>query len=237
MNNNNHRGSGCGLNLDAIKEKLMHVESGEGWSSSQVESVEREYRRFLELMKLFPNEQASPSVEVDTFWHYHILDTRKYAADCEQFFGYFLHHYPYVGIHGEDAAEMHRKAGERMRELYAQVYGVDDMQATFASQAFCGAQTAFCGAQTQAFCGAQASAFCGPTTGAAHTAFCGAASEAASNAAFCGAASTASGPAAPEASAISTKHAFCGASQPRAAFAPALPMTARPASCGAAAAA
>ena len=71
------------LDLDPIKVKLMHKESGEGWSLERANAVEFEYRRFLTLMKKYPHEQTSPLVDVDTFWHYHILDTMKYAADCE----------------------------------------------------------------------------------------------------------------------------------------------------------
>src|SRR5207237_341627 len=87
------------LDLEPVKNKLMHQASGEGWSLEHASAVEAEYRRFLYLMKTFPGEQTSPLEDVDTFWHYHILDTMKYAADCEQVFGYFLHHYPYVGMH------------------------------------------------------------------------------------------------------------------------------------------
>jgi hypothetical protein len=111
------------LDLDPIKLKLMHEESGEGWTPSYADEVEFEYRRFLYLMKKFPNEQAAPAFDVDVFWHYHILDTMKYAADCEAVFGYFLHHFPYVGLRGEEDLEFHYNVGERMRELYEQTYG------------------------------------------------------------------------------------------------------------------
>lgn len=111
------------LDLTPIKMKLMHVESGEGWSATRANAVEAEYRRFLFLMKKYPDAGASPTVDVDTFWHYHILDTMKYARDCEQVFGYFLHHYPYVGIgEGSDEGE-HVQAGERMREIYEAEFG------------------------------------------------------------------------------------------------------------------
>jgi hypothetical protein len=111
------------LDLAPIKMKLMHVESGEGWSALRADAVETEYRRFLFLMKKYPDAEASPTVDVDTFWHYHILDTLKYARDCEALFGYFLHHYPYVGIGaGADEGEQVR-AGERMREIYAAEFG------------------------------------------------------------------------------------------------------------------
>jgi hypothetical protein len=112
------------LDLTSIKIKLMHQQSGEGWSLDKANAVEKEYRRFLCLMKLFPHESMAPLVDVDTFWHYHILDTVKYAADCEQVFGYFLHHDPYVGLDGTDEDEQFRlDSGERMCELYENLFG------------------------------------------------------------------------------------------------------------------
>jgi hypothetical protein len=111
------------LDLDPIKVKLMHKESGEGWSLEQATAVEFEYRRFLCLMKLFPHEPVAPLFDVDIFWHYHILDTMKYAADCEQIFGYFLHHFPYAGLRGEDDEAAHLRVGARMQELYEATFG------------------------------------------------------------------------------------------------------------------
>jgi hypothetical protein len=110
------------LDLDPIKVKLMHEESGEGWSLAQAEAVESEYRRFLYLMKKFPEERAAPRVDVDIFWHYHILDTIKYARDCQAVFGYFLHHFPYVGLRGMEDLVAHQRVGERMRELYEETF-------------------------------------------------------------------------------------------------------------------
>jgi hypothetical protein len=111
------------LDLNPIKVKLMHKESGEGWSLEQANAVEFEYRRFLYLMKLFPHEQTAPLFDVDIFWHYHILDTLKYAADCEQIFGYFLHHFPYSGLRGEDDEAFHDRIGARMQGLYEATFG------------------------------------------------------------------------------------------------------------------
>lgn len=111
------------LDLDPIKVKLMHEESGEGWSLAYADAVEFEYRRFLYLAKKFPLEQAAPCFDVDVFWHYHILDTMKYAADCETVFGYFLHHFPYLGLRGDQDLEAHHRVGERMRELYEHTFG------------------------------------------------------------------------------------------------------------------
>src|SRR5689334_22983345 len=102
MNSYNECKSIVELDLDPIKVKLMHKESGEGWTLKQASAVEAEYRRFLYMMKVFPNEMLAPSEDIDTFWHYHILDTMKYARDCQEMSGYFLHHFPYAGMRGED---------------------------------------------------------------------------------------------------------------------------------------
>lgn len=181
------------LDLDPIKVKLMHVQSGEGWSLAKTEAVEREYRRFLILMKMYPNEPTAPLEDVDTFWHYHILDTMKYAADCESVFGYFLHHFPYVGMRGEeDAADLVR-IGARMQELYESTF---QESYAAAAAAFCtrapetATDAAFCtrGPETRAaFCTKAPetrAAFCtkAPETRAA---FCTRAPEPALNAAFC----------------------------------------------------
>lgn len=111
------------LDLEPIKAKLMHVPSGEGWSREKADAVDKEYRRFLCLMTLYPDEDTAPPVDVDTFWHYHILDTMKYARDCERAFGYFLHHYPYVGMRGGDDGQFRIDSGARMRTLYEATFG------------------------------------------------------------------------------------------------------------------
>jgi hypothetical protein len=118
MTSNNEFKAIADLDLDPIKVKLMHKESGEGWTLEYANAIEFEYRRFLYLMKKFPNEPAAPLFDVDIFWHYHILDTMKYAVDCDSVFGYFLHHFPYVGLRDEEDEVTHQRAGIRMQELY-----------------------------------------------------------------------------------------------------------------------
>ncbi|AVR95805.1 glycine-rich domain-containing protein [Pseudoduganella armeniaca] len=169
------------LDLDPIKVKLMHAESGEGWTLERANAVEFEYRRFLYLMKKFPNEQTAPLQDVDTFWHYHILDTLKYATDCQRVFGYFLHHFPYIGLRGEADEEAHERVGARMKELYeatfAEPYGRSAAAFSGApvkdAAAFSGApvRTAFSGAPHVAFSGAPQIAFSGAPV---RTAFSGA---------------------------------------------------------------
>jgi hypothetical protein len=121
------------LDLEAIKVKLIHKKSGEGWSHERANAIELEYKRFLYLMKTFPNEHTSPLVDVDTFWHYHILDTKKYAADCQKVFGFFLHHFPYVGMRGKEDEQALVRMGRRMQQLYEETFGEDYLKRMTAS--------------------------------------------------------------------------------------------------------
>jgi hypothetical protein len=56
-------------------------------------------------------------------WHTHILDTAKYAADSEQVFGFFLHHFPYFGLRGPDDETAMRAAYDRTRDLFRACFG------------------------------------------------------------------------------------------------------------------
>jgi hypothetical protein len=111
------------LDLEQIKQKLMHRKAGKGWTRERVDAVETEYRRFLCMAKSFRDAPIAPAADVDEFWHYHILDTKKYAADCEHVFGYFLHHFPYAGMRGRDDEEAMERIGERTRAMYEQMFG------------------------------------------------------------------------------------------------------------------
>jgi len=205
MISNNDFAAIAALDLTPIKVKLMHKESGEGWSLEKANAMEIEYRRFLYLMKAFPNDETAPQVDVDTFWHYHILDTMKYATDCEQVFGYFLHHYPYIGLRSEDDVVVQQQAGERMRELYESTFG----EAYFQFDAEAAADAAWCGrAPADVVETAARAAWCGRAPAAergSQTAWCGRApavtAEGATQTAWCGRA---------PADAVLAKTAWCG---------------------------
>src|SRR5688572_21747084 len=111
------------LDLDPIKLKLMDAEEGQGWTREYADRMEVAYKRYLTLLVKFPQETVAPTKDVDKFWHGHILDTMKYAEDCEQVFGFFLHHFPYFGMRGEEDAANLRRAAERMRSLHDQEFG------------------------------------------------------------------------------------------------------------------
>lgn len=111
------------IDLEPIMVKAMDAEEGYGWTLDFVQSVAEEYRRYLELCRLHPDEPLVPSCFVDDFWHLHILDTIKYADDCDRMFGAFLHHFPYFGMRGpQDEENLARSWNETLR-LYAGAFG------------------------------------------------------------------------------------------------------------------
>jgi hypothetical protein len=85
--------------------------------------AERDYRRFLTLHLRHPGRMLVPSALIDLVWHYHILDTRKYAEDCDRIFGYFLHHDPYFGIDGEESRRENLEAWEATLSLWEEEFG------------------------------------------------------------------------------------------------------------------
>lgn len=111
------------LDFTMIKLKLQDSDEGLGWSEEQCNAVEEEYKKFLALKRFYPDKDVVPHKELDAFWHQHILDTEKYANDCEVIFGYFLHHYPYFGMNGEQDAQNLTDAFEETKLLYKKHFG------------------------------------------------------------------------------------------------------------------
>jgi hypothetical protein len=113
------------LDLEPIKFKLMSKNSGLGWSLEFCDEVEQQYKRWMTLVGKYPNEHLVPSHFVDIFWHYHILDTQKYAADCIHSFGFFVHHYPYFGMQGEEEKANASKAWEETKKVFRNEFKVE----------------------------------------------------------------------------------------------------------------
>lgn len=110
------------LNFKKLKWKLTQS-SESTWSESTCDLAEIEYRKFLSLKKWYPKQPLVPSKLIDKFWHEHILDTKSYMEDCEKVFGYYIHHYPYFGIYGEDDQKNLQEAFNDTIKLYETHFG------------------------------------------------------------------------------------------------------------------
>jgi len=110
------------LDLEKLKWKLS--ESSESkMTKQQCLFAEQEYCRYLTLKKLYPSVELVPNKLVDEFWHAHILDTRAYHEDCNNMFGYYLHHFPYFGIHDQNDYQNLVTAFDKTKNLYEKHFG------------------------------------------------------------------------------------------------------------------
>lgn len=81
------------LNLDPVREKAM---SRHGWTQEKARALEDEYRDFLILLAENDRTISPWSDDLDLFWHEHILDTKRYAQDCNTIFGHIIQHDPHI---------------------------------------------------------------------------------------------------------------------------------------------
>ncbi len=109
------------LDLSHVRRKL--AAGGAGYSSSQLDTMEGEYRKFLALCRANAATKIVPCAGVDTIWHQHILDTIAYRRDCERIFGRFIDHYPYFGTRGPDDAQALIDAYDQTLRLYRAAFG------------------------------------------------------------------------------------------------------------------
>ena len=110
------------IDLEMVKTKLMEPEEGLGWTREQCDANEVEYKRYLHLCKLHGKGMV-PTKAIDQFWHYHILDTRAYHEDCQLVFGRYLHHFPYLGMRGEEDKRQLEAGFNRTASLYKKEFG------------------------------------------------------------------------------------------------------------------
>ncbi len=111
------------LDLEPIMIKVMDKGEGLGWSLDFTKKVAEEYKKYLALCLKNPDKAIIPSSYVDDFWHYHILDTLKYQEDCQNIFGYFLHHFPYFGMRGKEDEENLKIAWQESCAIYEKHFG------------------------------------------------------------------------------------------------------------------
>lgn len=94
------------LDLESIIDLSIRSDAGPRWSIEDARTAADLYRSFLWLCWAYPDENIVPNSVIDQFWHLHILDTRRYADDCQKIFGRMLHHNPYLGLR-DDQDKMH----------------------------------------------------------------------------------------------------------------------------------
>lgn len=110
------------VDLSRISRKLQY-DDPDYWTDERIARAEETYRRFLALNLLYPSETLAVNRMLDDYWHAHILDTKKYAEDCDAIFGSMLHHYPYFGLPGEEDEGEHFVAFGVTQEIWEKAFG------------------------------------------------------------------------------------------------------------------
>lgn len=110
------------IDLEKLKWKLTQSTEAD-WDENTYVLAEQEYRRFLSIKKWNPKIEIVPTKLVDKLWHQHILDTHAYEEDCQNVFGYFLHHFPYFGIYGQSDQQNLQVVFEQTQNLYREYFG------------------------------------------------------------------------------------------------------------------
>jgi len=113
------------LDVESVKTRLMDPVRGEGWAREHADAIEISYKNFLTMLVKHPEdaEEIALSEDTDEFWHTHILQTIKYADDCQEIFGNFLHHSPHLEEITSEYLEKKLASVEKTRRLYEREFG------------------------------------------------------------------------------------------------------------------
>ena len=113
------------IDLEPILFTLTKRDDWTLWSLDKAKRVEKLYRQFLTLIVLYPDKSIVPTKEIDEFWHTHILDTEKYMSDCQNTFGYYIHHFPYYGLRGKKDEEKANKSFDETCKLFKKHFNMN----------------------------------------------------------------------------------------------------------------
>jgi hypothetical protein len=139
------------LDLEPVKIRMMDHVRGEGWTREYADSIEVTYKNYLTMLAKYPEdaEDIALSEDTDEFWHTHILQTTKYAADCQAVFGNFLHHEPHLEEITPEYLEKKNASAEKTRQLYEREFGAG-MDAAWSGTVISAENTASSGARIEA---------------------------------------------------------------------------------------
>lgn len=93
------------------------------YGAEEVDTAEKEYKKFLALALSHPGTPIPISDAVDPFWHTHILFTHDYSAMGKEVSGGYIHHIPAIK---EDLAELAEPFGKHTLALYRKHFGEPD---------------------------------------------------------------------------------------------------------------
>jgi len=111
------------IDLTTVKTNLTlpPARGGHTWTAERADAAEVKYKKWLFIQRKYEDVLQSPGSEVDTVWHFHILDSRAYIRDTARIFGHYLQHYPYFGM--TEGMTKATAVFETTRRLFRAEYG------------------------------------------------------------------------------------------------------------------
>lgn len=109
------------VNFEMIDRKLQS-ENPTRWTIERISSAKENYIFFLAFTKIMKDVPIVPSVDLDDYWHAHILDTRAYLKDTILIFGEYLHHNPYFGMAGKEEEEDWKRAATESEQIWNAIF-------------------------------------------------------------------------------------------------------------------
>ena len=91
------------------------------WEAEFAQIAIAEYKKFMFLKSIFPEETLLPAQIVDTVWHLHLLYTRSYQELCTALGSEFIDHDPRHSRRFNQQEHLDRYF--RTMELYQRVFG------------------------------------------------------------------------------------------------------------------
>ena len=80
------------VSIDLVAASYRSSSFPKEWSSEQREREAKRYELFLALAARYPGKPATPTREIDEFWHLHMLHPQAYYDDCMRLFGHIFDH-------------------------------------------------------------------------------------------------------------------------------------------------
>jgi len=108
------------LKISSLVDQLNHSPRSANWTEKEMRKTIAQYFAFLYLVDHYPNLALVPTQNIDHIWQCHILDTEKYAMDCQILFNRFVHRFSFLEFSYEDDRNQFSQ-GKRQNNLAASV--------------------------------------------------------------------------------------------------------------------
>jgi hypothetical protein len=110
------------VSVDLVARSYRASTFPQDWSREKREREAARYERFLRLAAKHPGLRATPTRDIDEFWHLHMLHPAAYHRDCMNLFGRVFDHDGGFGT-GEGELEVLIAAFREFARRWEEEYG------------------------------------------------------------------------------------------------------------------